>query len=77
MLVLGDLLDIPHSLEGPTDGAVANPILQLKLCYCLLPFYVIRDYLLFIKATTSHELPSTGLAFIQLLAASHAIPDHI
>jgi hypothetical protein len=56
---------------------MANPILQLKLRYCLLPLYVVGDYLLFVKATTSHELPSTGLAFIQLLAASHAIPDHI
>jgi len=77
VLVFRYLLDIPHPLEGSTDGAMANPILQLKLRYCLLPLYVVGDYLLFVKATTSHELPSTGLAFIQLLAASQAIPDHI
>ena len=56
---------------------MANTILPLKLGNGLLALNIIRYDLILIEATASHKLPSTGLAFIQLFAASEAIPDHI
>ena len=77
MLVFGYLLDITHTLERTAYSTMANTILPLKLGNGLLALNIIRYDLILIEATASHKLPSTGLAFIQLFAASKAIPDHI
>jgi hypothetical protein len=77
MLILGYLLDIPHSLQITAYGFLVYTILKGKLLQRLLALYIIGYNLGFVSANTAYKLPSAVLAFIQMLTASQAIPDHI
>ena len=53
-----------------------GPVASGKLFYGLLAINIVRYYLGFISTMTTNKLAPAILAFIQLLTASQAIPDH-
>ena len=77
LLILGDLLDIPHTLQVTADRLFVHAVLRGQLFQRLLALHIVRYHLGFISANPSVKTASTGLAFIPLRAASHAIADHI
>ncbi|MBR1487361.1 MAG: hypothetical protein IJ603_00520, partial [Bacteroidales bacterium] len=74
---LGYLLNMAHAFQIPANGLLVHTILEGKLTQRLLALYIVGYYLGFIAANTAYKLPPAVLAFIQMLAASQAIPDHI
>ena len=77
MLVLGDLLDMMHTLQITPDGFLVHAILEGKLTQRLLALYIVGYYLGFIAANTTVKPAATVLAFIPLRPASQTIVDHI
>lgn len=77
MLVLGYLLDIPHTSKVPRNRLARDLILLGKLFHCLLAFDIIGDNLGFVTTLSTVKAASTVLTFVPLDAASQAIVDHI
>ena len=71
------LMDMAHPLRIPADSPLVYTVLVCKLPDGLLALDVIGYYLRLVPTDTAHKLPSARLAFIQLFAASHTVPDHI
>ena len=66
-----------HTLQITPDGFLVHAILEGKLTQRLLALYIVGYYLGFIAADAAYKLPPAVLTFIQMFAASQAIPDHI
>ena len=77
MLVLGYLLDIPHTSKVPRNRLARDLILLSKLFHRLLALDIISDNLSFVATLATVKTASAVLTFVPLDAASQTIVDHI
>ena len=77
ILVLCDLMDIPHTFQIPAYGLFADAVLGRKLFQRLFALYIVADNLSFIAPYSAIKTTAAVLAFISLSTASQTVPDHI
>ena len=77
ILIPGNLLDITHALQIPTDSPLADTILQGKLFQCLFAFNIICNDLRSVPTDATVKTSAAIIAFIPLRTAPQAISDHI
>lgn len=70
-------MDIPHSIQIPTDGLFTDTILGCKLFQRLFTLYIVADNLSFIAPDTAIKTTAAVIAFIPLGTTSQAVPNHI
>ena len=77
ILVLCDLMDIPHTFQIPAYGLFADAVLGRKLFQRLFALYIVADNLSFIAPYSAIKTTAAVLAFISLSTTSQTVPDHI